>query len=375
MVNHTSNSPIPEGYKRCSKGDKCAHLNGPILPLIEFGKRRQSKDNLDCYCKACQKERARLYRIDNPEKSRASYQKYRESNRDKVRAASRKSYFKHREKQRERRRIYYAKNVDKLRTRSRQWRSDNRDRALENLQRWRSEHVEWEREYRRHRYWSNPQGERNRSRQWRLKNPEKVKEINSRSRLKHKESRHQYSIRWHDSHRKHTREYARQYRLNNPKKTLESSRRWKANNRERVRQYKRIYKASNQEQTREIDRRAHHKRRALKRSLPSYYPPGTWVFALSLTHGCCLYCGKQLQDLFGGAKPHHEHWIPLSLDCDDHPGHVPWNVIPSCSTCNLSKGSKHPETWILKYFGKRKGKQVLARVQVFIASMRERYGQ
>ncbi len=53
----TGGFAIMEQMKRCGKGDKCVHPDGPDLPINEFYKDKTRRDGLEYRCKAC----AQLY--------------------------------------------------------------------------------------------------------------------------------------------------------------------------------------------------------------------------------------------------------------------------------------------------------------------------
>jgi len=95
---------IPQ--KRCSKGDNCAHPNGPNLPATNeyFSKHNQCKDGLRPHCKMCQKAgsqkyyaankdqiilKTSQYQKDHPEQTRKINQRWEQNNHDK-RLAQRK---------------------------------------------------------------------------------------------------------------------------------------------------------------------------------------------------------------------------------------------------------------------------------------------
>lgn len=152
---------------------------------------------------------------------------------------------------------------------------------------------------------------------------------------------------------KSKREYFQKYCQNKTDKVLEACRKYSKTDKARERG---------------------HKRRARQANLPIFYPVDAWDTALEFANGRCLYCQHQFFDLFGKSELHSDHWIPLSKPQPDHPGHVPWNVIPTCSVCNLSKHNKEPQSWVSERFG-RKAKTVLKRVTVYIETMKARYAE
>lgn len=70
---------IPAGYKRCSKGDACLTVGGPVLMLDHFGKNKAEKDGINRYCWECHRANNRKY-----------VGKWRETHRDEHRAASKR---------------------------------------------------------------------------------------------------------------------------------------------------------------------------------------------------------------------------------------------------------------------------------------------
>jgi 5-methylcytosine-specific restriction endonuclease McrA len=56
-------------------------------------------------------------------------------------------------------------------------------------------------------------------------------------------------------------------------------------------------------------------------------------------NGTCGMCGQELsKDSWA-----MDHIIPVSAQEPGHPGHVPWNVRVSCTSCNSRKHSKYGE--------------------------------
>lgn len=116
-------------------------------------------------------------------------------------------------------------------------------------------------------------------------------------------------------------------------------------------------------------RAAKQRRRARERGLPALWNNADWLNCLEYWHNACAVCGGQLRDLFGNVEPHREHWIPLDYKGDDNPGTVPGNMLPLCSPCNLSKGSKMPEEWLYERYNRRKAKEILTRIQTYFDSL------
>lgn len=86
-------------YKTCNRGENCLHPDGPVLPLDQFNKRKQSPDGHTYTCKICEKERAKesyqrrkvegkLPKLTPEEKEarKQFYREYYQQNREKRRA-------------------------------------------------------------------------------------------------------------------------------------------------------------------------------------------------------------------------------------------------------------------------------------------------
>jgi len=234
---------------------------------------------------------------------------YSKVNADKVRESRRKYYESNADKVRERNHRYYEANADKLRESKRQYRESNADK---------------ERKRQRKYYEANADKILERQRQYYEANAEKVLE------------------------------YQRQYRETNPDKLRERQRRYYKTNPDKAKVKT-------------------HRRHARKRDLPDTMTAQDWRYALDYFNGCCAVCGRQLNDLFGEHTAAMDHWIPLaSPDC---PGTIPSNVVPLChgvSSCNLSKGAKDAQAWLVETYGTRKGKQIMARIEAYFASLDDR---
>jgi len=123
---------------------------------------------------------------------------------------------------------------------------------------------------------------------------------------------------------------------------------------------------------REYGRIKTHNRRARKRNLPNTFTPEQWRHALDYFHGCCAVCGRQMNDLFGEFYPAADHWIPLSYKGKDNPGTTATNIIPLChgvGGCNNKKNSTMPDEWLEREYGKRKAKEIIARIETYFESI------
>lgn len=112
---------------------------------------------------------------------------------------------------------------------------------------------------------------------------------------------------------------------------------------------------------------ARHRRRARKHNLSDTFTSADWQRALDYFGGCCAVCGRPVGLWHTIAA---DHWIPLSSpDC---PGTVPTNIIPLChgvSGCNNSKLNAEPTDWLVRKFGKRKAKKIMAHIETYFGSI------
>jgi len=162
------------------------------------------------------------------------------------------------------------------------------------------------------------------------------------------------------------RERHREYYEQNKEKTRE----YREQNKDTILEYQRKYRKT--PQGRRFRRIASNNRRARKLSLPDTLTSEQWQYALNYFGGRCAICDRQLNDIFGEFTAAADHWIPLSYEGDDNPGTVAGNIIPLChgvGGCNNSKSNTMPDEWLERQFGKRKAKQIAAKIQDYFDSL------
>lgn len=158
--------------------------------------------------------------------------------------------------------------------------------------------------------------------------------------------------------------YQKGYRATNPDKVKARLRAWHQKNRDRVLEQRRLsarkrYAADPAKHIGYVVRR-----RTRKLGLPNTLTTTDWKRALEYFNGCCAYCGSQ-QDFWHVIEA--DHFIPLnSPQC---PGTTVNNVLPACKACNTSKSNSDPHEWLIRKFGKRRAKQILARIQAYFANL------
>lgn len=117
-------------------------------------------------------------------------------------------------------------------------------------------------------------------------------------------------------------------------------------NRESINLNTRTWRLANPDKTREYGQ----KRRSLKYKLLATFTAKDWRETKLEFNNCCAYCGKE--------KPlTQDHFIALSKKGE----YTVNNIIPSCQSCNSSKGNKDFVEWYLsfKYYSKKREKFLL----------------
>lgn len=161
---------------------------------------------------------------------------------------------------------------------------------------------------------------------------------------------------------RHAKHVSAWYEANKERKNAQV-RAWREANKDRNNDNKRSWRKANPDK----DKSAAHRRKARKRLLPHTLTAADWQVSLDYFRNCCAACGQQLNGLFH--SDHMDHWIPLkSPDC---PGTVPHNMVPLCSTCNMSKQDKPADEWLVWKFGPRKGRAILRKIEAFLESRKQ----
>ena len=202
------------------------------------------------------------------------------------------------------------------------------------------------------------------------------KDCNRKYRQTNAAHRREYQLAYNQANAAAIQERKRIYRQENAEWIREYERNRRIVNAEQLHEYIRKYRQVNSTRIRElvgkyrqtlkgkaVERTHGQRRRARIQSLPASFTTADWQIALNHFGNACAVCGQGLM-----FYSHGDHWIPLaSPDC---PGTVPHNMVPLCSTCNLSKRDKPPADWLTERFGKRKGRAILMRVEAFLNSRR-----
>jgi hypothetical protein len=147
VFHSTTNSPVPEGYKRCSKGDKCVHPDGPVLPATNeyFYRRSNWPSGLNSSCKRCDQYHKHEYYAKHIDEIKARrkelYPRHAEKDKERVRLwevqnkerakATRKAYrAKHAAALKAKKHEYHKQNSPKIAQKVADWRKKNPERRL-----------------------------------------------------------------------------------------------------------------------------------------------------------------------------------------------------------------------------------------------------
>lgn len=182
--------------------------------------------------------------------------------------------------------------------------------------------------------------------------PQKKKRDAVNDRLRNKQRIKAQQTRWYEANREYSLKKGRENYIADRENRLAKAAEWQRNNPDKVRV----------RSTR---------REARKRALPDTFTQADWNRAIEYWHGCCAYCGRQLDDLFGNLTAAADHYIPLaSPDCT---GTIPTNIVPACDGlggCNTEKRHTPPEEWVERKFGTKKAKKIIAAIQAYFDYLR-----
>lgn len=168
---------------------------------------------------------------------------------------------------------------------------------------------------------------------------------------------------WHDAN---SERYAKSHKAwmdANKKRHSDSMKAWYKANREHAVEVAKAWRKANPDKQKAGKIRY----RSRKQSLPDKFTATDWQIAIDYFGGCCAACGRP-PGLWHTLAA--DHWIPISKGGPTTPD----NIIPLChgqDGCNNSKHNKMPDEWLVWKFGKRKGREILKRIETFLDSNRQ----
>ena len=156
-------------------------------------------------------------------------------------------------------------------------------------------------------------------------------------------------------------EKIKEYIKNNKERIAKNKRKWYENNKESLSIAAKKYYKENKEHICALKKEYQkqnkcecnlymNRRKAKKKLLENNYTAENWKKTKEYFNNKCCYCGKTI-------KLTQDHFIPLSKGG----GYVVTNIVPSCQSCNSSKGNKDFFEWYPKqeYYSENREKKVL----------------
>ena len=218
-----------------------------------------------------------------------------------------------------------------LRKYNKQYRLNNKKELAEYRKQYNKDNAEKRAKY----YQQNREKMIEKNRQYRKNNPEKIA-------LRKKK----YNEENADKVKEYRKEFNKQYRLKNKEKLDAYSKEWRIKNKEYM-----IEKSSRYaKEHKEVYRLSKQRRKALKRKLPSTLTIEQWESAKKHFDNSCAFCGKNYPLA-------QEHFVALTKGGEYSHN----NIIPSCQSCNSSKGDKNFFEWYpkFKHYSKARERKII----------------
>ena len=223
---------------------------------------------------------------------------------------------------------WHKANTERVKAKSKKWYKVNPEKAKASSKAWKKANPEKVKATIKKRYNSNSERLNASSKAWYEVNQEKAKAANKA---------------WYLANPEKAKASSKARREANPEQTKAAGEKWRGANPERARADTRAWQKANPEKTRQYK----HRRNATKRSLLSTLTVTQWGDIKLHFNNTCCYCGEE--------KPlHQEHFLALSNKGEYSHN----NILPSCSSCNSSKGAKPFSLWYprFKHYSKKREK-------------------
>lgn len=204
-------------------------------------------------------------------------------------------------------RAWYAKNAEYARERARNYRQQHSEETRAYHARYREENAVRLREERKARYHADSEAARQKQRDYLKANPERAREYSRRNYERHREARNAYNRAYWAEHSEELKAKNRAWYADNH----EHMRAYELGRRDSRKEYKREYNLAyyKTERGKNSMKAYRHRRRAKIRSGRCIGADLTTIRAAQtdkLGRLICWACGKPITD-----KPHLDHWIPL----------------------------------------------------------------
>jgi len=195
-------------------------------------------------------------------------------------------------------------------------------------------------------YETNKEDRKAHTKQYCIDNKEKISIRTKQYYIENKEIINKNNNQWHFDYREENLKKAKQYYTDNLEKITNRHKNHYATNKDEILERSRRYCKENPIKNAIRSQR----RRTLKRSLPATLTIEQWENIKSQFNNRCAYCGQE--------KPlAQEHVTPLAKGGE----YTINNIIPSCKSCNSSKGAKILFEWYpkFKHYNKAREKKIL----------------
>ena len=177
---------------------------------------------------------------------------------------------------------------------------------------------EWQKQY----YQKNKEYYGEYQKKWRKENREKRNKYQG----KYQENHPEYQREWKEKNPEYQKEYDKKYRQEHKEYFIEYLKKWRKEN-NYCSQWKKTEKGKANNQ------RSNSKRRSRLRGIINTLTAEEWQGILKQHNFKCVYCGKNLLDLFDTTR---DHIIPISKGGNN----TKENIAPACRSCNAKKYNK-----------------------------------
>lgn len=198
----------------------------------------------------------------------------------------------------------------------------------------------------------NPEKRKEYGKKYYAENREKVRAQQREGYYKDVEKTRAYKRDQHAADPERYRGFAKAWREANPEKRASDKRQYYLKNKDTITFKNKAYVEANPEKVaarqsawREANpgkvRVNSHRRRTLELNAEGSFTALEWEAKLALYRGKCHWCHKKIK-----GTPHADHVIPLAKGGTNYIN----NIVPSCATCNFSKGAKLPHDFAGRLF-------------------------
>lgn len=172
---------------------------------------------------------------------------------------------------------------------------------------------------------------------------------------------------WYEDNKEEVLEWSKQYYIENSKCIKKRVKKYRQENKDKIAEFMRNWYRNNPEKARIYSAR----RRTRKMSLPTTLTIEQWEEIKTYFNCECAYCGmgeEEHKEIYNQVL-HQEHFIPLVKGG----AYTHNNIIPSCGSCNPSKGDKNFFEWYPKqeFYSKAREDKILKHLKYYGKDMQQ----